>query len=99
VILKLTSKVEENLATKKDIEVLIGAIDGRIHRGIETDQLILLTAEVMKDLLEKEMVHSPTIETINEYLESIISKNFENAEIFTQIRKTLNEIRTLNGTV
>ena len=74
---------------RKDLEVLLGAIDRRIHRAIELDQLIVLTAELVKNQLEKAPMTD--FARLSEDIESIVSRTMENSDILYQIRKTLKE--------
>jgi hypothetical protein len=48
-----------------------------------------LTAELLKERLEKETLSDST--KANEFLESIVSKVEESGEVFRQIRRTLRE--------
>jgi hypothetical protein len=74
---------------KKDFEVLIGAIDRKIHRAIDTDQLIVLTAEVVRERLSNLHLGDPV--SLGEYLESIVSKSLENSQLLLDIRRKLRE--------
>jgi hypothetical protein len=75
---------------KKSTGVLVGAVERRIYKAIELDQLIVLTAELLKDTLEKAQLNDSV--PVSEDLESIVSKIQENADILYQIKKTLKEV-------
>jgi septum formation inhibitor-activating ATPase MinD len=76
-------------AYRENLEVLIGIIDRKIHRAIELDQLVVLTAELLKDKLDEAQVILPA--SVGEDLESIASKSGENGDILRQIRAIVNE--------
>lgn len=74
---------------KKGLEVLLGAIDRRIHRAIELDQLIALTAELAIDRLQK--VPLLDSQKIMEDLEYVVSRSEEHCDILRDTRKILKD--------
>jgi len=70
---------------KKDLEILIGTLDRRIHRAIELDQLVTLSAEMLKEKLNRDRSYAK-LEEINETLERISSSGAENGQILHEIR-------------
>jgi hypothetical protein len=70
---------------KKDLEILIGSLDRRIHRAIELDQLVTLSSEMLKEKLNRDRYYAK-IEEINETLERISSSGAENGEILHEIK-------------
>ncbi|MHB1907459.1 MAG: hypothetical protein ACYCQJ_01155 [Nitrososphaerales archaeon] len=76
----------DNEAYRNEIQILLEAIDLKIHRAIELDQLVLLDSELVSAKL-KEKLDSESAER----LESIVSRSQENAQILRELRKKLEE--------
>ncbi len=70
---------------RNDLEILIGALDRRIHRAIELDQLVTLSSEMLKEKLNRDRSNAK-IEEINETLERISSSGAENGQILHEIK-------------
>jgi hypothetical protein len=87
--LKEEEKEEKN--ESGDVDVLLGIVERKIHRAVELDQLIFLSAELLKDDLEKKIMSSALEPQVGEDIERITSKSQENAELLYQIRRTLEE--------
>lgn len=69
---------------RKDVQVLMGVIDRRIHRAIELDQLILLQVGLLQDKQGKD-IDPETAETY----EAIVSRTLEIGQMLQEIRKKL----------
>ena len=76
----------DNEAYRNEIQILLEAIDLKIHKAIELDQLVLLDSELVSAKL-KEKLDSESAER----LESIVSRSQENAQILRELRKKLEE--------
>lgn len=70
---------------RKDLKILIRALDRRIHRAIELDQLVTLSSEMLKEKLNRDRSNTK-LEEINETLERISSSGAENGQILHVIR-------------
>jgi hypothetical protein len=68
---------------------IIKAIDQEITRAIDTDHTAALTAELIRDRVDKLRFSDRLLP--NEFLDLIISKTMENADILLQIRRLLQE--------
>ena len=77
----------------KELEVYLGAIDRKIGSAIEIDQLLLLTAELIKNRIEK-MRSNEKLEIINTDLNVITSKCIECGSVHHQIVDLLRHLRS-----
>ena len=76
----------DNEAYRKEIQILLEAINLKIHRAIELDQLVLLDSELVSIKLKEKLDPESA-----ERLESIVSRSQENAQILRELRKKLEE--------
>jgi hypothetical protein len=78
---------------RKDIQILTGTLDRRIHRAVELDQLVLLQIELLQDK-QKSVVDSETAEVY----EALSARVLEIGEILQEIKRKLHsELLTLDA--
>jgi hypothetical protein len=78
---------------KKERDVLLGILDRRLHRAIELDQLIILSAEILKEKLDNAVAAQwPTSHEASEILESVASKSSEIGSILQEVRRSLKQL-------
>jgi hypothetical protein len=70
---------------RKDVEVLMGVVDRRIHRALELDQLILLQIGLLQEKQNKEILDPEAAEAY----EAIASRTMEIGQLLQEIRKKL----------
>ena|SRR5487761_1064437 len=79
---------------RKDVRVLTGVLDRRIHRAIELDQLILLQIGLLQEKQGKDLDPESA-----ETYEAITSRTLEIGQILQEIRKKLHSDLLTDGAV
>jgi len=78
---------------KKELDVLFGILDRRLHRAIELDQLVILSVEILKDKLDNVVAAQRlTSHEASEILESVSSKSSEIGSILQEVRRSLKQL-------
>jgi hypothetical protein len=83
------SLIEEKYYDRHEVEALCDHVKMRIHKAIDSDQTIALTAEALKDMLDGTKM--PNLSDVRKLLDTISSKSAENYLALQNIRKKIDE--------